>query len=322
MLNQIQNSLSWLVLLAASAAMSASAAQAKSILLPLVPPGSEVVSGIANPGTPGATGRLLLVTDSNNRDFEDCLALLGIDGQKSIEQVIEAASSSVSEDLSEYLLLLAGSFNHRRIYKAALENGATSLEHNGVSLLAIPPFQREKQRFNGVRWLAILEERILVFGTPALVGNALDRHAHQDQTDPILARRLGQIPAGVDSWSVIAMQPPMMKRHLANYPLSGAWKAALNNVDELAVGIHYGQYDRVDFVFHIREQSESVEALLSKAQLIPASLTSRKQFRVGKEPTASNQVRGSFTVQRKEVDRWQSSVDKAAAVDQQMGSKK
>jgi hypothetical protein len=102
-----------------------------------------------------------------------------------IEQVIEVASSSFSGDLCEYLLLLAGSFNHRSIHKAALENGATILEHDGVSLLAISPFQREQQQFNRARWLAILDEKILVFGTPAMVRNALDRYLHNEQTDPI-----------------------------------------------------------------------------------------------------------------------------------------
>jgi hypothetical protein len=322
MLNQIQNRLSWLVLLVAGATVSASAAQRNGTLLPLVPPGAEIVSGIANPGTPGASGRLLLVTDSNNRDFNDCLALLGIDGERAIEQVIEAASSPFSGDLSEYLLLLAGSFNHFSIYKAALENGATSLEYDGVSLLAISPFQREQRRLNGARWFVILDDRILVFGTPGIVTSALDRYVHNEQTDPILARRLGQIHADVDSWSVIAMQPPLFERHLADYPFSAAWKAELKDVDELTVGVHYGRLDRVDFVLHTHEGSESAGRLLARTLLFPASMTSVKQFRLDQEPIDSDRIRGSFRVQDKELDRWLSSVDNTAAADQQMASKR
>ena len=321
MLNQIWNRLSWLVLLAAGVTVSASAAQRNSILLSLVPSGAEIVSGIANPGTPGASGRLLLVTDSNNRDFKDCLALLGIDGERSIEQVIEAASSPFSRDLSESLLLLAGRFNRLGIYKAALKNGATSLEHDGVSLMAISPFQREQRQFNRVRWLAIIDERILIFGTPAMVRNALDRHAHYEQMDPVLARRLGQIHADVDTWSVIALQPPLLEQHLADFPLSAAWKAELKDVDELAVGIHYGRLDRVDFVLHKLEGGESFRRLLTRARLVPASMTSVRQLRLEKEPTDSDRIRGSFRMRDKELDRWLSSVDKAAAVDQQMASK-
>jgi hypothetical protein len=322
MLNQIRNRLSSLVLLATSATVSALAAPRNSILLPLVPPGAEIVSGIANPETPGASGRLLLVTDNNNRDFEDCLALLGIDGGRSIEQVIEAAASPFSRDRSEYVLLLAGSFNHFSIYKAALENGATSLVHDGVSLLAISPFQRQQRQFNRVRWLAILDERILIFGTPAKVSDALDRHAHNEQTDPVLARRLGQIHADVDSWTVIALQPPLLERHLADYLLSEGCRAELKDADELAVGIHYGPLDRVYFAFHKLEGSESAGPLPTGAQLFPASVTSVKQLRIDKDSTAPDWIRGSFRVRDKELDHWLSSVDKAGAADQQVASKR
>ena len=309
MLNLSQQFLSVLVLVAASTTVRAFAAPNDSQLVRMVPAGAEIVSGIADPGTPGATGRILVATESNNRDFNDCLALLGIDGDKTIEEVVESASSSVAGDVSNHLLLLRGRFDHARIFKAAIENRATRRDYNGLSLLVIPPFQRERQQINQVRWLAILNDRILVFGVPGTVANALDRYAHNEQTDPILARRLAQFRTDVNCWSVIAMPFPMLESHLALYLLSESWKATLRDVDELAVGIHYGYYDRVDFTVHVDGSDGSVGRLMAEGQLIRASVTSAREFQVESLPTNENRLRGSFKVRATEFDRWLASVE-------------
>jgi hypothetical protein len=305
--------LSMLVFLAASATTSAFAAPADSQLLRMVPAGAEIVSGIADPGTRGATGRILADIDNNNRDFDDCLALIGIDHDKAIDEVIEVASSTEAGDLSDRLLLLSGRFHHGTIFKSALEIGATRNEHDGVSLLVIPPFQREQRRSEQVRWLAILDDRILVFGTPGMVANALDRYVHDERTDPILVQRLAQLRSDANSWSVLAMRPPMLAAHLALYPLSKSWQDALRDVDELAVGIHYGHYDRVEFVLHSRDGNH-IGQLLTRVQLVPASLTSVRSLHVERLSTDENCIRGSFTVRVTELDSWLKSVESARSL--------
>ena len=305
--------LSMLVFLAASATTNAFAAPADSQLLRMVPAGAEIVSGIADPGTRGATGRILADIDSNNRDFNDCLALIGIDHDKAIDEVIEAASSTEAGDLSDRLLLLSGRFHLGTIFKSALEIGATRNEHDGVSLLVIPPFQREQRRTEQVRWLAILDDRILVFGTPGMVANALDRHVHDERADPILVQRLAQLRSDANSWSVLAMRPPMLAAHLALYPLSKSWQGALRDVDELAVGIHYGHYDRVEFVLHSKDGNH-IGQLLTRGQLVPASLTSVRSLHVERLSADENCIRGSFTVRVTELDSWLKSVESARSL--------
>ena len=89
-----------------------------------------------------------MVTENNNRDYDDCLALLGVDGERAINEVIEAAASSNTGDLSDHLLLVAGHFDRLGIFKAALENGSTRAEYNGEQVLVVKPFDREKYSMN------------------------------------------------------------------------------------------------------------------------------------------------------------------------------
>ena len=128
----------------------------------------------------------LVVTENNNRDYDDCLALLGVDGERAINEVIEAAASSNTADLSDHLLLLAGRFDRSGIFKAALENGSTGAEYNGQQVLVVKPFDREKYSMNAVRWLAILKNRVLVFGVPGMVARTLDRYERNEPADATL----------------------------------------------------------------------------------------------------------------------------------------
>jgi hypothetical protein len=135
MLNLSQGFLCGLAFLVGTAAASAAAAPVDSDLLKLVPVGAQIVSGISDPGTSSTTGRLLVVTENNNRDFDDCLALLGVDGEKAINEVLEADASSNTDDLGDHLLLLAGHFDRSGIFKAAVENGSTRAEYSGEQVL-------------------------------------------------------------------------------------------------------------------------------------------------------------------------------------------
>lgn len=51
------------------------------------------------------------------------------------------------------------------------------------------PFDRESPSMKDVRWLAILENRVLVFGVPWMVAKALDRYERHEPADPILLQR-------------------------------------------------------------------------------------------------------------------------------------
>src|SRR5208337_4488463 len=229
------------ILLLVFSISNADASPADDRLLALVPSGAEIVAGIANPGTASSKGRLLLVTTNNNRDLDDCFALLGVDADKTIDEVVEVASSSPEGDLNDHLLLLAGHFDGGRVFRAAIENGAERSTYASTEVLTIKPFAREEREMPKLRWLAVLNDRTLLFGVPAMVRRALDRYGQKQGADPQLVARLAQLRADVNSWSVIAMAPSMLDRHLAPDALPASWGNILKNADELAVGIHYGR---------------------------------------------------------------------------------
>ena len=303
MLNLSREFLRGLALLVSVATASASAAPLDGDLLKLVPGGAQIVSGISDPGTSSSTGRLLVVTANNNRDFEDCLALLGVDGEKAINEVIEVAASSHTDDLSNHLLLAAGHFDRSGIFKAALENGSTRGDHNGEQVLVVKPFDREKDSMNAVRWLAILKNRVLVFGVPGMVERTLDRYERNEPADGLLLQRIARLQPDVNSWSIIAMPPQMLAAHLALERVPASLETIFKDADEVELGIHYGRKARIDFSIH-SASSDLSGRLLSRTQPILASFASgpRSHLQVGMEE--QSRLHGSMTVPERQFDQW------------------
>lgn len=303
MLNLSQEFLCGLALLVSAATASASAAPAAGDLLRLVPGGVQIVSGISDPETSSATGRLLVVTENNNRDYDDCLALLGVDGERAINEVIEAAASSNTADLSDHLLLLAGRFDRSGIFKAALENGSTGAEYNGEQVLVVKPFDREKYSMNAVRWLAILKNRVLVFGVPGMVARTLDRYERNEPADATLLQRIARLHPDVDSWSIITMPPLMLTAHLALESVPASLETILKDADEVELGIHYGRMARINFSIHTR-LGDFNGGLLSRAQPILASFTPdpHSHLQIGMEE--QSRLHGWMTVPEKQFDQW------------------
>jgi hypothetical protein len=303
MLNLSQEFLCGLALLVSAATASASAAPVDGDLLRLVPGGAQIVSGISDPGTSSSTGRLLVVTENNNRDYDDCLALLGVDGERAINEVIEAAASSNTGDLSDHLLLVAGHFDRLGIFKAALENGSTRAEYNGEQVLVVKPFDREKYSMNAVRWLAILKNRVLIFGVPDMVARTLDRYERNEPADAILIQRIARLHPDVNSWSIIAMPPQMLTAHLALGSVPASLEMILKDADEVELGIHYGRTTRISFSIHTRV-GDLNGGLLSRAQAILASFTPgpHSHLQIGTEE--QSRLHGWMTVPEKQFDQW------------------
>lgn len=310
MLNLHQKSLCGLAFLAAAAMAKALATPADSDVLRLVPGGAQVVSGISDRGTSSATGRLLVVTENNNRDLDDCRTLLGVDGQKAINEVIEAADSSIAGDLSDHLLLVAGSFDHARVFKAALENGAGRAEYDGRELLVLRPFGRESPSMKDVRWLAILENRVLVFGVPRMVAKALDRYERHEPADPILLQRLARVHSDVNSWSIVAMPAPILTKHLALGNIPASLETILKDADEVELGIHYGRNARIDLSIH-SAGSDPGDGLLSRAQPILASFAPAPRSHLHVGMVGQGRIQGSMTIREKEFDEWLAALERS-----------
>ena len=286
------------------------ASPVSSKLLELVPEGAQIVAGIEDPHNPASSGRLLLVTLNCNLDFKDWIAINGVDPHRKADEVIEVATSSSEGELKEHLLLVAGRFDREHIFGAALGNGASMAEYRGQGLLVVQPFARERQEIDAARWMAILDDRTSIFGSPELVRQALDRYLSGAGPDPMLVERLRQLHPDVNSWNVLVMTGPMLTRHVAPGQLHAPWTHILDGADELTVGIHYGSTDRIDFAVHAMgsQTISSLARLAAAPRAISVDLSTSMKPRPRNLSVEGGRVRGSFLVPGEQFDRWLASL--------------
>jgi hypothetical protein len=292
-----------------SCARALGSSPAEDKLLRLVPANAEIVAGIQDPHHRDQSGRLLIVTHSNNVDLKDWIGLMGVDDRQEVDRLIEVAMSSPRGRLSEHLLLARGSFNGRRILDEAERNGGVEIEYKGVRLVTLKPFAREQKEMRDTRWLTILDDNTAVFGTPITVMGALDRYLSSSAADSQLLKRLAELKPDLNCWSVLTMPGAVLSRHLRAGVLDNAGASLLRDVSNVTVGVHYGAKERVDFV--LGTESVASAAVLATAigqrpQLLAIADAADAHFEgVSVE---QNEVRGSVRVKDREFDGWLAAV--------------
>ena len=302
-------------------AVSGLASPVNGKLLPLVPPGCAIVAGFENGHGPHAGGRLLLTTSNNRFDLDDWLALAGVDTERRYDEVVEVAAWNAKGELNEHLLLVAGRFDRERIFRAARQNGALTSPDTAETVLVIRPFEREQRQMPDVRWLAILDNKTALLGTPVLVQEALQRYAAHADADPGLIERLKLLRRDVSSWNVLASWPSSVRKASMTKPNS-VWAHLLEDADVLMVGAHFGSGVRVDFAFRAGEDREA--AFFSrKAALFGDMFTEETVRQGGLSPTAqprlenisiqSNRVEGSVVLSDKQFEGWLAHVGRGRA---------
>lgn len=278
------------------------ASPAASPLLPLVPAGAEIVAGIEDPHNPNARRHLLFVTINNTLDLDDWLALTGVDTRREVDEVIWAAASSPQHELGEHLLLIAGRFDRDHIFRAATQNGARTQRYAGAEVLVVEPFAREQMR--DTRWLAILDDRRAVFGTPWLVQKALDRYAAYASADAALAGSVAQLRPDVTGWNIFRMSSSTYARHLGLGQLDAPWAHLLDGADELTVGIHAGSRTRIDFVLHAVDggKASAIAETLAQPQFLQAAAMQTLRARLENVSIQKDRIKGSIELPGKQFD--------------------
>jgi hypothetical protein len=299
-------------LLVAASPIHGFASPAQSKLLPLIPPEAQVMAGVEDPGNPDTRGHLLLVTVKNPFDFDDCLSLTGVDTHRGVDETIWIAASSPQGELNEHMLLVRGRFDRAHIFQAAEQNGATTSIYRGLEVLLVKPFAREERQMHDTRWMAILDRRTVVLGTPWLVQKALDRYVGHDQADPLMADRLGRLHPQVNSWSVLVMPHGMSLKHATLGQSSAPWidllgKDMLDGADELTLGIRYGPTSRVDFVVRKEDDRKMLSSMFSgdgvaRRQLFEAGSLLMLRPRLENLSIEQNLIQGSIVLPGKQLD--------------------
>jgi len=216
-------------------------------LLSLVPPGTQIVAGVSNPMLHGRTDGFLLMSDEDVVDHRDFISLTGVDDSLIIDQMLFVAGGGDTSESREHGLLMCGHFDQARIFKAALENGAGVSEFRGIRVLVQRPLGRELGTFKGVRWLALIDSTLALFGTISSVQQELDRHLAGSAVDPALMQKLARLRPDDATWSVLgAVQPNDQVKHVL-----GSLDPTLSNLvqdgDSVQFGVRYGKQVEVEY---------------------------------------------------------------------------
>lgn len=281
-------------------------------LLPLVPPGAQIVAGFENYFDSNRHGILLLSSHYDRLDFADWQSITGVDSKRSLHEVIEVAGATPQGELTEHLLLVAGRFDRELIFKSAQMNSAGKVEFEGHPVILIKPFAREKGDMVDTRWMAILENRIGLLGSRAMVQQALRRFANHADTDMILRERLSQLRRDVTSWNVL-VAARVKGRQFLLHPGS-AWAPLLDRAEMLTVGVRFGSKVRVDFSVHT-SSGEGADFLAEKANSFRAIFAGElpadsREGRLRDLIIETGHVLGSIQMSSSQFDEWSLNPDR------------
>ena len=172
-------------------------------LIQLVPPESQIIASTHFHWPGGQPRSFLLITINNRIDLEDFYAVTGADASRLIDQVVFLAAADADGTLSEHSLLLGGHFNRDAIFRFAESGNARTESYRGEAVLVVPPLARERTKFNQLRWLAILDSDIAIFGTRDSVQRELDRKIANSRPDQSLMERLNRLGHRDEAWCML-----------------------------------------------------------------------------------------------------------------------
>jgi hypothetical protein len=248
------------------AGASSSALSPDPRLLALVPPGSQIVAGMAAPQSGGQPGSFLLVTRNNTTDLQDFFALTGSDESHTIHQVILTAAADQTGNLTEHSLLASGHFDQPRVFQSAGMNGASQSKYRGIPVLVVPPFERERSTLKDMRWFVVLGSDLVLFGTLATVQLELDRHLDGSASDPSIVQRLNRIRRNDEIWCLLAALAHGDEIHNALGELNPALAEMVENGGAFEFGIHYGAH--VEFEYEVTASSNASAKAVSQSLAI------------------------------------------------------
>jgi hypothetical protein len=273
-----------------------------------VPPGAEIVAGF----TQGHPLSHLVVTRSNTTDLQDLESFTGVDPTRTIGTVILIAASGSRGFMSEHSLLAGGRFDARHIFKAAKENGATESEYLGFPVLIIPPLDRDKGVSQDVRWFAVIDSQIAVFGTIPMVREELSRWLARSQPDPSLTRDLSRLHSADQSWCILSLalrSTEVAHRWLAM--LDPAWLAMLDPAPSqtdfakgrVIMGIHFGKQIEIELE-HVPDSANREAQLQPQPDASQAPRPSTAALTSQFVPNNDTSLHKVIRLSKKQYDQW------------------
>ena len=305
--------LAMLIFLLVSAAMTWASPDPR--LLSLVPPGTQIVAGVSNPMLHGRTDGFLLMSNEDVVDHRDFISLVGVDDSLIIDQMLFVAGGSDTSKSGEHGLLMSGHFNQTRIFKAALENGASVSEFRGIRVLVQRPLGRELGTFKDVRWLALIDSTVALFGTISSVQQELDRHLAGSAVDPSLMQKLPRLRRDDATWSILGMFKFDDEIEHALGSLDPILATLVHAGTSFLFGVHYGKKIEVEYEGTVPSSEPAhTFANFSMESLVAGNL---KGFSLLPHPDLTGErasVRGVIKVAMDRYAAWLAEVDRGGLV--------
>jgi hypothetical protein len=272
-------------------------------LLSLVPPAVQVVAGMNAPSGGSQPKSFLLMTHNNSMDLDDLIALTGGDPTRVIQQVIMVAAEDGRGGLTEHSLLAGGHFDPALIRRSV--GGASVTRYRDISLLVVQPFARERANFNDVRWLAMIDSDVALFGTIAMVKQELDRYLSRSVADPFLVQKLARLRRDDDTWCVL-IRPVSSNEIRSVLEAVGATLADhLQDGHTFEFGIHYGR--RVEFEYEVNTPTSAGAEAVSRSlvqSLAGPDVTGSSHSPAFGASQADGVVHGAVKISRARYDAW------------------
>jgi len=207
----------------------------------LIPPDAPVIAGLHRVSQDQARSALWLATRNNLDDLNRLVAMTGSDPDRRFDYVIVADWPSSTDTLGSHLLVAQGRFEMASILSTIAH--PKKLTYNGVTVLTVAAPAASQQT---VRWLAIPERDIAIFGTPAGVQAALDRYRSGAAPDPGVKERLRNAHDRNQAWSSVKLAPPSRAQPVNLRAGADNLSPCLNQLGEVDLGIQVGKTVSID----------------------------------------------------------------------------
>jgi hypothetical protein len=191
-----------------------------------------------------------MFTSNNSIDLNDFIALTGVDPKRVLEQVVLAAEDGQGS-LTEHSLLASGHFDQALIGRSAA--GGSPTRYREIPVAVVQPFARELAHFNEVRWLAMIDSNVMLFGSITMVKQELDRYLSHSVAELFLVQKLARLRSDDDSWCVLIPLASSNEMRSALELLDAGLADSLQGLqdgDTFEFGIRYRRRVEFDYAFN------------------------------------------------------------------------
>jgi hypothetical protein len=127
----------------------------------------------------------------------------------------------------------------------------------------VPPFGRDQATFQQVRWLAVIDSSIALFGTIASVQRELDRHLAHSPADPSLMGKLARLRRDDETWCVLTANTQSTEIRNALWALDPKLADVIESGDAFQFGVRYSRH--VEFEYEVNTASSADAQTLSNS---------------------------------------------------------